>query len=153
MTQAVPFLVAAFALSAASTYIQHQDAKKKEKRIKQQLDIQKELEKQRLAAKKQRDDDTLKIKGRFRVGAISRLFAGRELYRQIKPAIQGVRSSLEGQLDYNQEAFEREQRYIESRTELMNIQGETSPFSTQLATSALDLGAGITGKLGMSKIS
>ena len=152
MTQAVPFLVAAFALSAASTYIQHQDAKKKEKRIKQQLDIQKELEKQRLAAKKQRDDDTLKTKSRIRVGTIARLFGNRQLSGQTATAIRGVESNLEGQLAFNQEAFDREQRYVESRTELASIQGETSPFSTQLATSSLDLGAGITGKLGMSKI-
>ena len=62
MAQAVPFLIAAFAMSAVSQYIQYQDAKKKEKRVKQQLDLQKKIDTERLAAKKQRDDTVKLVK-------------------------------------------------------------------------------------------
>ena len=152
MVQAVPYLIAAFAMTAVSQYIQYQDAKKKEKRVKQQLDIQKKLETERLAAKKQRDDSVLRVKARYRIGAMARVMGNREMISQSPAAIQGVRSNLQGQLDYNKEAFEREKAWTASRTELAGIQSETSPFSSQLMTGALDTSASLTGKLGMSKI-
>ena len=152
MVQAVPYLIAAFAMTAVSQYIQYQDAKKKEKRVKQQLDIQKKLETERLAAKKQRDDSVLRVKARYRIGAMARVMGNREMISQSPAAIQGVRSNLQGQLDYNREAFEREKAWTASRTELAGIQSETSPFSSQLMTGALDTSASLTGKLGMSKI-
>ena len=152
MVQAVPYLIAAFAMTAVSQYIQYQDAKKKEKRVKQQLDIQKKLETERLAAKKQRDDSVLRVKARYRIGAMARVMGNREMISQSPAAIQGVRSNLQGQLDYNKETFEREKAWTASRTELAGIQSETSPFSSQLMTGALDTSASLTGKLGMSKI-
>ena len=152
MVQAVPYLIAAFAMTAVSQYIQYQDAKKKEKRVKQQLDIQKKLETERLAAKKQRDDSVLRVKARYRIGAMARVMGNREMISQSPAAIQGVRSNLQGQLDYNKEAFEREKAWTASRTELAGIQSETSPFSSQVMSGARDTSASLTGKLGMSKI-
>jgi len=152
MAQAVPFLIAAFAMSAVSQYIQYQDAKKKEKRVKQQLDLQKKIDTERLAAKKRRDDNILIAKSRYRIGAMARVMGNRQMVSQAPMAIQGVRSNLQGQLDYNTEAFEREKAWTASRTELAGIQSEASPFSSQLMTGALDTSASLTSKLGMSKI-
>ena len=152
MVAAVPYLIAAFAMTAVSQYIQYQDAKKKEKRVKEQLDIQKKLDTERLAAKKQRDDDVLRTKARYRIGAMARVMGNRKTLGQTTPAITGVQSALKGQLAYNEAAFQREKEWTASRTELAGIQSEASPFSSQLMTGALDTSASLTGKLGMSKI-
>ncbi len=143
MSVGLQFLVASFALTAASTYVTYQSEKKKEKRIKQQLEIKRELARDDLLATKSIADDKLRIDARKRIANITRMFAHRNTQSNTQMAVTGVTSNLEGSLERNQESVNRQIAMTNANIDLNRAELKTPGLATTLVAGAAELGSSV----------
>ena len=102
MSPAIGLIVASFAATAISAVIQHQEAKKKEKRLKALADRQKQLDQEKLAFDKKRKIDIAMAQNRALQSSAARLGQNRGLDTEtdrFTMETTGRQSSLKGVVD------------------------------------------------------
>jgi hypothetical protein len=156
MPQILPF-IAAFALSAISTYIQVQAAEKKEKRIKS-------LNTERLKIQNQQAN-ILKAENLRKLGVVARAKKGTEAQRLTSAGgsvenqfgrgnLQGIESSLKGAKDFVASTSGISAQLRSNSLALANAQGAaTLGLGSAIAVSALGIGASASAAYGMENFS
>jgi hypothetical protein len=155
MPTILPF-IAAFALSAISTYIQVQAADKKEKRIKS-------LNADRLKIQNQQAN-ILKAENLRKLGVVARAKRGTEAQRLTSAGgsvenqfgrgnLQGIESSLKGAKDFVASTSGISAQLRSNSLALANAQGAaTLGLGSAIAVSALGVGAKVSAAYGMENL-
>jgi hypothetical protein len=140
----VGFFIASIALTAVSTYIQHQSAKKKEKRLKALNDERASLQKKQNALMLQEKKRTLNAETRKMVAnRNNRLSVGGRSAESASEQ-QGNTSLLsrtEGAIDFTEEAGQIDDNLIDNSGAINAAQNSTMGLGSQLLAGAAQAGA------------
>lgn len=148
----VGFAIASIALTAVSTYIQVQSAKKKEKRLQKLNDERAALQKKQNALAIAESKRTLNAATRKQIADRNSRLAGTGQNAESssqQAGNQSILSRTEGAIDYTEKAGAIDDNLIDNSGAINTAQNSTAGLGTQLLASAASMGS----SLAASKIS